>query len=257
MKIQANMSTFQFSENAKNVQEKRTIKESIPNLANQAVKVSISKEGYNNYRSSISANQSFDDIATQKEMLKSSNLSADLNYSFNFKISESLSDEDRKAAGYSTLSMNGRVTNIAETYTSLYDEIVRGYENGTRKINVADSESETGYRALTMEEELNALDEAYEKAAKTVETLAQQQPKVQKAFEEYRSKLEKIGTSRTELANAYEKQSQDSTENVVENIYEKMIAARDNWKSTYSVSAKSEAWQGMLSVINTMFPQRN
>lgn len=27
-----------------------------------------------------------------------------------------------------------------------------------------------------------------------------------------------------------------------------------NWRNTYSVSAKSEAWQGMLSVINTMFP---
>lgn len=256
MKIQDNMSTFQFSDNAKVTQEKQTIKESISNLANQAVKVSISKEGYNNYRSSISANQSFDDMATQKEMLKSSNLSTDPNYSFSFKISESLSDEDRKAAGYSTLSMNGRVTNIAETYTSLYDEIVQGYENGTRKVNVADGESETGYRTLTMEEELDALDEAYERAAETVEALAQQQPKVQKAFEEYRSKLEKIGTSRTELANAYEKQSQDSTENVVENIYEKMIAARDSWKSTYSVSGKSEAWQGMLSVINTMFSQK-
>lgn len=256
MKIQANTTTFQFSENAKAVQERQSIRESIPKLADQAVKVSISEEGYHNYRNSISASQSFDDAATQKEMVKGSNLSADLNYSFYFKVSESLSDEDREAAGYSALSMNGRVTNIAETYTSLYDEIVRGYENGTRKINVADSGSETGYRTLTMEEELNALDEAYEKAAKTVEALAQQQPKVKKAFEEYRSKLEKIGTGRTHLANAYEKQYQDSTENVTENIYEKMIAARDNWKKLYSVSSKNEAWQGMLSVISTMFPQR-
>lgn len=257
MKIQANMSTVQFSGNTKVTQEKRTIKESIPNLAEQPIKVSISKEGYKEYRDSISESRFFDDVVKQKKDLMETNLSMDLNYSFSFKISESLSDKDREAAGYNTLSMQGRVTDIAETYASLYDGIVQGYENGTRKINVADSESETGYRTLTMEEELNALDEAYEKAAKTVEVLAQQQPKVQKAFKEYRSKLEKIGTSRTDLANAYEKQSQNSTETVVENIYEKMIAARDNWKNTYSVFAKSEAWQGMLSVISTMFQEED
>lgn len=253
MKIQANTTTFQFSENTKVAQGKQTIKEILPNLTEQPIKVSISKEGYKEYRDSISESRSFDDVVKQKKDLMETNLSTDLNYSFSFKISESLSNEDRKAAGYSTLSMQGRVMNIAETYASFYDEIVRGYENGTRKINVADSESETGYRTVTMDEELNALDEAYEKAAKTVEALAQQQPKIQKAFDEYRSKLEKIRTSRTELANSYEKQSQDSTANVVENIYEKMIAARDNWKNIYSLSAKSEAWQGMLSVINTMF----
>lgn len=253
MKIKNNRITFQFSENTKAAQGKRTIKESLPNLTEQPIKVSISKEGYKEYRDSISQSRSFDGVVKQKKDLIETNLSTDLNYSFRFKFSESLSDEDRKAAGSNTLSMQGRVTNIAETYASLYDEIVQGYENGTRKINVTDSESETGYRTLTMEEELNALDEAYEKAAKTVEALAQQQPKAQKAFEDYRRKLEKLGTSKTKLTNAYEKQSQDNTINVVENIYEKMLAARDNWKNAYSVSAKSEAWQGMLSVINTMF----
>ncbi len=252
MKIQANMTTFQFSENTKIVQQKRTIAESLPNLVKQPIKVSISKEGYKEYRDSISKGRSFDDVVKQKKDLMERNLSTDLNYSFNFKISESLSDEGRKTVGYSDLSMQGRVTNIAETYASLYDEIVRGYENGTRKINVADSESETGYRTLTMEEELNALDESYEKAAKTTEALAQQQSKVQKAFEEYRSKLKNIGTSKAELVNTYEQQSKTSKNNIAEDIYKKMIVARDNWKNAYSVSGKSEAWKKMLSVISTM-----
>ncbi|MDE6024315.1 MAG: hypothetical protein K2G45_02575 [Lachnospiraceae bacterium] len=253
MKIQANMKTYQFSENTKVVQGKRTIMESFPNLGKQPIKVSISKEGYKEYRNNISGSCSFDGAVKHKKDLMETKLSTDLNFNFSFKIFESLSDEDKKTAGYRDLSMRGRVTNIAQTYASLYDEIVRGYENGTRKINVADSESETGYRTLTMEEELNALDEAYEKAAKTTEALAQQQPKIQKILEEYRNELKNIGTSKAKLVNTYEQQSKTNTRNVEENIYKKMITARDNWKNAYSVSAKSEAWQKMLSVISTMF----
>lgn len=86
---------------------------------------------------------------------------------FNFKIWETLSDEDIKMSTDGSLSftdkVKGRIENIAETYASLYDEIVQGYE----------------------------------KAVKTVESIVQQQPKFQKAYEEYRKKLEKIGAGRT------------------------------------------------------------
>lgn len=65
----------------------------------------------------------------------------------------------------------------AEAYANLYDEIVQGYENGTRQINVIDENSEQGYRTLTMEEELSALDAAYEKNVKGFEEYAAQQNK--------------------------------------------------------------------------------
>lgn len=44
-----------------------------------------------------------------------------------------------------------------KAYAELYDEIVRGYEDGTREIYVAGGD---GPRRLTKEEELDALDAA-------------------------------------------------------------------------------------------------
>ena len=46
-------------------------------------------------------------------------------------------------------------------YASIYDDIVKGYEAGTREVYVEDSESGTGYRKLTMEEEISELDKAF------------------------------------------------------------------------------------------------
>lgn len=257
MRIQANTTTFQFSGNENVIQKNQIIKETIPKLAEQPVKVSISAEGYQNYRNRIVETQSYDEVVKQKKLLMTENLSADLNYDFGFKIWESLSDEDIKMStkGYLSFTdkVKGRIENIAETYASLYDEIVQGYENGTRKINVVDNESEHGYRTLTMEEEISALDEAYEKAVKAVESIVQQQPKFQKAYEEYREKLEKIGTDRAELANRYNEQSQNSAESIPENIYEKMISARDSWKAAYATSDKDEAWKNLISMFSSIF----
>lgn len=145
---------------------------------------------------------------------------------FSFKIWETLSDEDIKMPTDGPLSftdkVKGRIENIAETYASLYDEIVQGYE----------------------------------KAVKTVESIVQQQPKFQKAYEEYRKKLEKIGAGRAELANAYSGQS-NSHETIPEGIADRMIAAKNEWKSAYDISPKNIAWQEMLSAISSIFSKVN
>lgn len=257
MRIQTNTTTFQFSGKENVVQKNQAIKDIIQKLAEQPVKVSISEEGYQNYRNSIAETLSYDEVVKQKKLLTTENLSADLNYNFSFGIWKTLSDEDIKMSTDGSLSftdkVKGSIENIAETYAFLYDEIVQGYENGTRKINVADNESEQDYRTLTMEEEISALDKAYEKAVRTVESFVQQQPKIQKVFEEYQHKLKKIGAGRAELANRYTAQSKNSTENIPENIYEKMISARNNWKNSYAVSSKDVAWQDVVLTINKMF----
>ena len=59
-------------------------------------------------------------------------------------------------------STSDAVSNMLKAYASLYDEIVKGYEAGTRETYVEDKNSEDGYRKLTMEEELAELDKAYE-----------------------------------------------------------------------------------------------
>lgn len=57
--------------------------------------------------------------------------------------------------------------NSFSDYAELYDEIIQGYEAGTREIYVAD---ENGTRKLTRDEELSTLDAAYKK---TVDNLSQ------------------------------------------------------------------------------------
>lgn len=59
-------------------------------------------------------------------------------------------------------STSDAASNMLKVYASLYDEIVKGYEAGTREIYVEDKNAEGGYRKLTMEEELTELDKAYE-----------------------------------------------------------------------------------------------
>ena len=52
-----------------------------------------------------------------------------------------------------------------KAYENLYDEIVQGYKDGTRERYVADKNSETGFRKMTMQEKLNRLDEAFQKTS--------------------------------------------------------------------------------------------
>lgn len=86
-------------------------------------------------------------------------ISTDLNY--NFILSDkinSLNGADKNDSESGRLSGRDRFENIAEAYTYLYDEIVKGYEEGKRFIVVADNNKQSGYHVLTMEEELAALD---------------------------------------------------------------------------------------------------
>lgn len=58
-------------------------------------------------------------------------------------------------------SVSDTASNLLKAYAGLYDEILKGYEAGTRETYVEDKTAEGGYRKLTMDEELKELDKAY------------------------------------------------------------------------------------------------
>ena len=67
------------------------------------------------------------------------------------------------------VSMKDKVSMLLEAYGKSYDEIVRGYENGTRERYIIDMDAEGHYRKATMEEELDLLQKELEGEADTLE----------------------------------------------------------------------------------------
>lgn len=233
MKISSTMDLLKVPQYGTEPRERKLVSDALPMTDNQPVKVTISEEGLKSYREKITNGQSFEEVQEQRKLLLETKLSPDMNYKFTLSAKvNSLNGTDKEASGAKYLSNEEKLDNIMEAYTSLYEEIVQGYEDGTRVINVADENSEKGYRTLTMQEELADLDNAYESVVNTTVSIMEQNEKVSVAFEKYYAKIQSIGASRAELANAYADRK-DKIEMVPEDAVEKMISVRDAWKIAY------------------------
>ena len=251
--------TFHFAGQEKVAQENKTVKSAIPKLAGQPIKVSISKEGYESYRNSVSGSGqalSYDGAIQQKKNLMDVNQSKGMDYGYRLsKEASSLNESDKEAlTDGKSLSWQARAENYAEAYANLYDEIVQGYESGTRQINVIDENSEQGYRTLTMEEELSALDAAYEKNVKGFEEYAAQQNKAQVVIGEWKEQVAKIRSGVASAQSVENKAEQDDEqEKITDNLAEKLMSIRDSWKVAYATFGKDEAWKSIVSMFSTIF----
>lgn len=233
MKIQSNIDLFKIPQYGADTKAHKMVSDTLPTVNEQPVKVTISEEGFKSYREKITNGQSYEEVLAQRKRLLETRLSPDMNHKFTLSAKiNSINEADKETAGTDYLSNEEKLDNIMEAYTLLYDEIVQGYENGTRVINVADETSENGYRTLTMQEELDDLDNAYESVVNTTVSIMEQNEKVSIAFEKYYAKIQRIESDRAELANAYADR-RDKIEMVPENAVEKMIAERDAWKISY------------------------
>lgn len=136
---------------------------SIKDVAKNPVSVVISKEGWEKYRSSMVSNKIGE--PDQTTWLKDN--FADRGFAF--RISDDLKnaflriDDEKKPKGDRWGSAEDAAASMLEAYAELYDEIIRGYEDGTRVTYEADESCPEGRRILTKEEELAALDSAFEK----------------------------------------------------------------------------------------------
>ena len=251
--------TFYFAGQEKVAQEQKTVKSAIPKLAEQPIKVSISKEGYESCRNNVSESGqaiSYDGAIRQKKDLIDADWSKGMDYGYRLsKEANQLNESDKEAlTDGKSLSWQAKAENYAEAYAKLYDEIVQGYESGTRQINVIDESSEQGYRTLTMEEELSALDAAYEKNVKGFEEYTTQQNKAQAIIGEWKEQVAKI-KSGVALAQSVENKAEqdDEQEKITDKLAEKLMSIRDSWKAAYATSGKDEAWKSIVSMFSTMF----
>ena len=120
------------------------------------------------------------------------------------------------------LSITEKANGYVAAYAELYDEIVQGYETGTRAIYAAD---ENGTHKLTRDEELSALDAAYKKTVDNFVTMERTNQHAREIISEEMNKIAKL-TSRSALAATYiEEQKTRGEDEIPENLGGKMYHA--------------------------------
>ena len=227
-------------EENKQTNEKRT--------AEQSVKLSISNEAMECYRNRIQQNgqETYDEVLQRRELLKSGKIK-DIDYGYEISKKAAELNKDAANAGQNALSTTDRANGYVAAYAELYDEIIQGYEAGTREIYVAD---ENGTRKLTRDEELSALDAAYKKTVDDCVTMEKTNQHAREIISEEMDKISKI-TSRSTLAATYiEEQKTREEDEISENLGEKMYDAVFSFKEKYTMiqPGKEQLSQLLMSI---------
>ena len=199
----------------------------------QSVKLSISNEGMEYYRNCIQQNrqETYDDVLQRRELLKSEKI-RDIDYRYEISKKAAELNKDAANAGQNALSTTDRANGYVAAYAELYDEIVQGYESGTREIYVTD---ENGTHKLTKDEELSNLDAAYKKTVDDFVTMETTNQHARGIIGEEMNKISKI-TTRSTLASAYiEEQKTRGKDEIPENLTEKMYGAITSFKEKYTM----------------------
>ena len=213
----------------------------------QSVKLSISNEGMEYYRNCIQQNrqETYDDVLQRRELLKSEKI-RDIDYGYEISKKAAELNKDAANAGQNALSTTDRANGYVAAYAELYDEIVQGYESGTREIYVTD---ENGTHKLTKDEELSNLDAAYKKTVDDFVTMETTNQHARGIIGEEMNKISKI-TTRSTLASAYiEEQKTRGKDEITENLGKKMYGAITSFKEKYTMIQPNRE-QLLLSLIH-------
>lgn len=223
---------------------------------NNAVKLSISQEGIENYRKKLleSGGQTAGGKVIEK---KHALIKQAKNAIFANQYENELAQKAGKLKGQresgGTYSLSNKMEDYVKAYGNLYDEIVQGYKNGTRERYVEDENSETGFRKMTMEEELSSLEKAYQKTADIESKLAENARKAASAFKDTADKLSKYKGVKTSFVDAYKELDAKGIASQ-ENVGQKMVTLAQAWKDAYKVSgSKDSGMEKVLSMLNDMF----
>ena len=219
------------------LQDSASTKETGSRIAKQPVSLSITNEGKEHYRNSIQqgGQESYDVVIQRREQLKNKKISL-VDYGYELSRRAAQMNKDAADTGKNILSTADKADGYVKAYAQLYDEIMQGYEDGTREIYV---EGENGPRKLTREEELNALDAAYKKTVDTFVTMEKTNQHAREIIGEEAEKISRISKRTTTLAADFLKEQKAWGMNKVpENLSERMLSAVASFKEKYALLKK-------------------
>lgn len=206
-----------------------------------AYKVTISEEAQNNYHTYVnnlngSANHSNVEADLYRELLSKSVVDITGLTQSNFHtqfMHQNTQIRDGKESNCSTTELS---KSCFEVYTSMYDEIKSGYADGTREIWIVDSTTENGFRKVTEDEEIAALDSAYDFYAQVVDAYENSGDigkKVENAMNKLQADLQNQKYVRTSQEDDADKGKAD--------IHNRLLNAAQLWKNSYSVNTNNLA----------------
>lgn len=193
-----------------------------------AVNVTISKEGIESLKNGGKA-------VRQKESIGAG---------YGYRLSEEAEKLKGQRESGGAYSLSDRAEDYIRAYGNLYDEIVQGYKDGTVERYVEDGSSETGFRKMTLEEELAGLDKAFGR-------MADEASVKEMISGEFKRLSSKAGSRQTAFADTNKKpQGTD--------VPQKLMTLAQAWKDAYKVSgSKENGMEKVLSMLNGMFGIKN
>lgn len=199
----------------------------------EAFRVTISEEGAKSYRDSLHHSEEYkasryDERRELKDILSKSvidiagEIESDLHLRYT-GLNTKAGGEKCRAGDFAG--------NLLKAYTDIYQEIKKGYADGTREIWTADNSAKNGYRKVTEEEELAALDRAMDFHEMTLDAY------LNSGKEEGWKAREAVERTWAEIENRiYEKRPYQKEEET-EDILEKLKKAVDSIKNQYEAHA--------------------
>lgn len=206
-----------------------------PPQADRAVNVTISKEGIESLKNGGKA-------VGQKVSIMQASKSIGAGYGY--RLSEEAGKLKEQRDSGAAYSLSNRAEDYIRAYGNLYDEIVQGYKDGTVERYVEDGSSETGFRKMTLEEELADLDKAFGR-------MADEAGVKEMISGEFNRLSFKAGSRQTAFADTNKKpQGTD--------VPQKLITLVQAWKDAYKASGSREGgMEKVLSMLDGMFGIKN
>lgn len=195
-----------------------------------ALKVNISEEGLKAlHGSKINGSTDLNSQISQMEFMSEHQPIE----SFTNRLSRTLQESYEGLSYEQRPSVEDKGKTVLNTFKEMTDEIISGYENGTRVRFVEDENSEDGYRRLTMEDELSILQDEYDEFVENRfgKEHTEQSVKVTNAINEFEKLKESLGKG---PARTYE------PEKIPENFVEKLKNDSRSYVATKTAQPNGE-----------------